>query len=473
VGGQGRVNQKEMNRPVSAFMEISLYLATTAICTVLVLVGVLHEEGCIWIATALLVGVFVRSWLTFDRGRHPCFLFLGMLLVFQGGRLLAHVLGAFDDPMRIDVAVSVPIHISTPAAELTLLVLVLSAIFVYAPCHFGYQSVVLEPRQSSWLPALYTLVALTLPFALYKNWSYLSYIRTHGGYLAVYIDNADVLKSAGSLVRLVSLISSTALTSLYVLEHRKARLRWILAVYLAVSTMDLLIGFRGKFFSQILGLWYIHKLKSGKGFKVLPLAISAISISLVAVLIAGFRGDLGAQLLSPLSFLAVQGVSLNVTESAVAFSSLFSRYGLSYLLWGFSSGVVSVPSGVPHRLWTNDLTMYLNPTAASLGFGTASTYLAELYLFGGLATVVIGSIAIGYTLHFLHKMSARLTGAILLAVVLPPIIYLPRLELFGPLAILAKATMSVIPIAAFIALYDSCRTALSIAKRPVERLGSL
>ena len=159
-------------------MELSAWLLLVAGATLLVTLGVLSLEGCICVATLLMLSLFMAAWKGFDGGRHPCFLFLGMLLVFQFGRLIAHLFGAFPDPMQIDVATPVPFQISTSAAEMTLLILVLSAICIYAPCRFGYRPEIF--RQSSevrWLPALYVLILITLPFALYKNWVYFSYIR--------------------------------------------------------------------------------------------------------------------------------------------------------------------------------------------------------------------------------------------------------------------------------------------------------
>jgi len=436
-------------------MELSAWLLLVAGATLLVTLGVLSLEGCIWVATLLMLSLFMAAWKGFDGGRHPCFLFLGMLLVFQFGRLIAHLFGAFPDPMQIDVATPVPFQISTSAAEMTLLILVLSAICIYAPCRFGYRPEIF--RQSSevrWLPALYVLILITLPFALYKNWVYFSYIRAHGGYLAVYTENAEILQSAGSVVRSIALVSSTALLTAYVFERKSKRILWILILYIALSTLDLLIGFRGKFFSQALGLWYIHKLKTGSRFNLAPMVSAATAVCVLAVVVAGFRENQGVELLNPFSFLAQQGASLNVTEAAVAFHQFFGRFGVNYVWYGFLYDITGVPVELHHQLWTNDLTNFLNPAATEMGFGTASAYIAELYLLGGIVAVFLGSLAIGFTLKAIHRASQHNWGAVLTAFALPSLIYLPRLELLGPVAAVVRAMIGFVPVVAFVILFS-------------------
>jgi hypothetical protein len=439
---------------LKAAIELSVWLLLVAGATVLVTLGVLSLEGCIWVATLLMLCVFIAAWKGFDGGRHPCFLFLGMLLIFQFGRLIAHIFGVFPDPMQIDLATPVPFQVSTAAAEMTLLILVLSAICIYAPCRFGYRSEIFrQGGEVRWLQALYVLILITFPFALYKNWAYFSFIRAHGGYLAVYTENAGILQSAGAAVRSIALVNSAALLTAYVFERKSKRIRWILILYITLSTLDLLIGFRGKFFSQALGLWYIHKLKLGSRFNLVPLLGTAVAVSLLAVVVAGFRENQSVQLLNPLGFLALQGNSLNVTEAAVAFHQFFGRFGANYVWYGFVYDVIGAPVELHHQLWTNDLTNFLNPAATEMGLGTASAYIAELYLLGGTLAVILGSFAIGITLKALHRASQYNWGAVLTAFALSSLIYLPRLEFFGPVAAVVRAMIGFVPVVAFVILY--------------------
>ncbi len=440
---------------IKALIELSVWLILALTLTLMMVADRLSVNGCIWAVTLLLIGIFLSSWRNFKGGRHPCVLFLGMLLIFQGGRLIAYIFGVLSNPMDIEVATPVPLAVNPHAEITTLLLILISAICIYAPSRFEYQPVQFSPGyEKKWLPALYVLVVLTFPFALEKNWLYLSYIQSHGGYLAVYTDNADLLQSAGFAIRSLALINNTALILTYVFERRPKRIFIILFLYFLLSGLDLLIGFRGKFFSQALGLWYIHKLKTGRRFKPLPLIVTAILASILAVVIGGFREERSIELLSPLGFIAQQGISLNVTESAVAYYDLFHRYGLSYLWGGLIYGIVPPPASINHQLWTNDLTNYLNPVAADLGFGTASSYLAELYLAGGTFAVIIGSVIVGFILRYLHVKSKYAFGAALMAFLLPPLIYMPRLEFFGPLAALVRIGIGFVPVLIFLVIFN-------------------
>ena len=450
-------------------IEITAWLLVIGTANLLVFLGVLSEEGCVWVATLLLLGIFLASWKAFEGGRHPCFLFLGMLLVFQGGRLIAHILGALPNPMQIAVATPVPFTIGTRAAEITLLMLVISAICIYIPCRLSYRTVVFEPAAGDrWLLALYLLIFITFPLAFYKNWIYFSFIRSHGGYLAVFTDNAEIIQSAGSFVRAIALINGTALLVAYVLERRTKRIVWVLVLYFSLSILDLLIGFRGKFFSQALVLWYIHKLKKGRGFNLLPLVSTATIASILAVIVAGLRQDQSIRLLSPVGFLAQQGASLNVTEAAVAFHHLFHRFAVGYLWGGFRNGISPITTTERGHLWTADLSMFLNPFSARLGFGTGSSYLAELFLFAGVPAVIIGSLAVGIVIATLHKSSFRPWGGVFLVLVLPTLIYLPRLEMLNPLAVALKSLGAV---AVLFVLVLPCQALVHIVRRASGVIG--
>lgn len=428
---------------MTAKTESVLWVALLALLVATNCIWQLPVEACVMIAAAILVGILFAAWKRFEGGRHPCFLFLAMLLIFQGGRLVGSMLGVTVDPMRIVVATAIPIDVSNDSARLTLLLVVASAVCVYVPCLLIYKPATLLPgAERKWLPALYLVILSTFPFALYKNLMYFLYIRGHGGYLAVYTDNAAVLHSAGPIARSVSIVCTAALLIAYILERHKWRVTWILTLYFGLSALDLLIGFRGKVFTEILSIWLLHNLKTGKGFRLVHIAAAALVINSIAVAVAAFREDSTLKMLSPIAFLAGQGVSLNVTESAVQYHDRFAQHGFAYLIDGFTTGLTPTDSADEGHLWTNDLTAYLNPVAAKMGFGTASSYLAELYLLSGFPAVILGSVAIGYCLAYLHRISSSTTGAIVLGFVLPAVIYLPRAEFLNPVAVFVKSVVA-------------------------------
>jgi O-antigen polysaccharide polymerase Wzy len=435
-------------------LECLLSLCIVSAAVLLVSTDIIRVNGCIWIAVGLLLGLFLLSWRYFDNGRHPCFLFLGMLLVFQAGRLIAFVFGVLELPMQIVVQAPSPISISAHSAEVTLLAIILSALAIYFPCALVYKPTSLTVEMSpNWLSALYLVISLVVPFSFYKGFVYLMYLRAHGGYLAIYTNNSEVLAQAGFVVRSIALLGPTALIVAYIFETRKSMARLALILYIMLASLDLIIGMRGKFFSEIVTMWYLHNLKFNKRFHLLGLMVGASSASLLASWIAAFREERVFDLLSPAGFLALQGVSMNVTEAAVAFHHSFSRFALNYLLGGFWNGIHPTGTLEQGHLWTTDLSMFLNPAATRLGYGTASSYLAELFLLAGIPAVVLGSVVIGSVLAALHRLSSNGWGAVAMGLVLPSLLYLPRLELLDPVASMLKGLISLAIVLALTLLF--------------------
>lgn len=421
-------------------IEAASWITLVALGTAANSIWPIPVEVCAVFTALVLTVLLFSAWRRFDGGRHPCFLFLAMMVIFQGGRLIGFVLGVTREPMQIEVATAVPLNVSSESARIALFLIVVSALCAYIPCLLSYRPAALrETRWADWLPALYLLIAFTFPFALYKDLMYFLYLRSHGGYLAVYTDNAAVLQSAGPIARSVSIVCAAALLIAYVLERRRRWVAPLLTLYFALSILDLLIGFRGKVFTEFLSIWLLHNLKTGRKFQLVPIVASALLLNGVAVAAAAYREEIGIQMLSPISFLADQGVSMNVTEAAVEYQSRFARHGLNYVIGGFTSGITPSNPTDEGRLWTADLTKYLNPSAAEMGFGTASTFLAELYLLRGIPAVVVGSLCVGYCLAYFHRISSTIPGAMALAFLLPSLIYLPRAELLNPLAVLIKS----------------------------------
>jgi hypothetical protein len=202
--------------------------------------------------------------------------------------------------------------------------------------------------------------------------------------------------------------------------------------------MELLIGFRGQFFVQIVILWYVNKLKTGEGFKPLPLLITALAVSLISTFVAGTRVRQTAELAGPIAFLEGQGISINVTEVAVQNRDLFVRKRTGYLV----GNLKSMYSPSEDNL-AADVSLYLNPSTYAEGYGTGSSYLAEAYVFGGGLCVTVTSLLIGIMLSWLHNLSNTWTGAVMLVASLAPTIYMPRGGLMDPLTGTIKELLSI------------------------------
>lgn len=405
------------------------------ICSTLWVLGILPPEVAVWLTAGYLTILLLLSWQRFDGGSHPVFLFLGLLLVFQGGRLLGSVAGLIDDPFKIEVQTWIPFDVSRSTEGITLLILALSATLVYFPCRLLYRKVQLKPgNEVRLLPALYLFFALSAPFLAFKNIQYFRYIQAHGGYYAIYTDFDGVVGSAGTAVRLLALFGTQAFMLIYIIERRPKRLIFVTTLFLLLSVGDLLIGYRGKVFTLILTLWFIRNLKRGKHFPLPTLMAVGVLLSLVAVVIVGLREQHAVQYQNPLAFLVGQGISLNVTEAAVEFRHVFAPHGASYLLHDLDSAFVAVMEAKPGELFGQDLSVFLNPISYSWGAGTGSSYLAESYIAGGIAGVCIASVAIGLTFAWIQRLSGRFTGGILMVLLGQFLIYTPRTGLLEPIS---------------------------------------
>jgi oligosaccharide repeat unit polymerase len=404
--------------------------------------GLLTTEQHSLVVTMGLAGLLVMTWLRFHRGMHPVWLFLGMLLLFQGGRLVAALMGMDGDPYLIDLQSPIPFTLPTEANLTATWLLLLSGVAIYIPCSLSYRVSNFEaPPGKDLTQALLLLFLATFPFHIYKNVQYLSYIRSHGGYLAIYTDGGAHLEAAGSLARILSQVCSSAFLLYFVYEQRKRRLLAVCAAYFAVTVVELLIGLRGKAFLLLFTFLFLYKKKQGTHFRGVPLAILVIALGAVAQLVAGFREMRESTAVSPAVFLWAQGVSFQVTAVAVAFRHLFSPHGLAYILNQIPLVFVPQDRFGEGQLFGIDLSNFLNAEAMRLGFGTGSTYLAEAYVVGGIPGVAVVSAVIGVLLSRLH-LSLRGASCVFAMVAMTNLIYMPRSGMVEPFAATFKSWMS-------------------------------
>jgi hypothetical protein len=424
---------------MSTATQTAFYVAALLIAAVLALSGAVDLTACLWISLLLNLSLVLLAWQRFDGGRHPCFLFLAMLLLFQMGRLVGYVAGATHDPFGVVVATILPIQVSTASSEITLFIILLSATCIYAVCAWNVSPVTLGPTEGqSWLAAAYVLLAASFPFVLYKNYEYLQFIRSHGGYLAIFTETQDVANSAGGLARLLSLVAENAFILIYVLERKRGRLAWVTAAFLSTAVLELAIGLRGKVFLFLITLWFIRNLKTGKRFRLGTLLGAGLVASFLAVAISGFREMKTTALVGPAGFISGQGISMGVTQIAIQYRPHFEPHAPSYfkneVLQAFYPGT-QFGQG---QLFDNDVSVFLNAEAFRHGFGTGSSYLAEAWVAGGIVGVLCTSLLIGLTLRWLHGLGRSWIGAVVVAILLPSVIYLPRAQLLSPIAATLK-----------------------------------
>lgn len=452
--------------PIAAFETIA-YLAIVAMACLAFAAGWLSVNGAVVLTVLLMGSLIVLSWIQLGHGRHPAFLFLCTLMLFQGGRLIAFCFGQLADPMAIGLMRDYPFVVSRNVSALVLLCIALSAISVYIPCRWNYRWV---PPPSSvavrqYLPYLYLVYFASLPFLLYKNYLYFRYIQQNGGYVVFFSDYASLVASVPLIVRLVALLPLPVLVLIFVFEESKKLLSTVVTLYFCGSIALLLTGTRMGPFSLILTLWYIAKVKSGKPARIWRLATLGVVLIIVANLIALVRFEEQVKsrtVVDAIGFVATQGISLGVTEVAVMHPGLFRPYVYSYLLHELQIEFVQadVSNYFRGRQFGYDISVFLNPILFTQGFGTSGAYIGEAYVIGGLLGVVGISFLIGWGLRCLYEWGRNVKLLVLVAFVMPQILLLPRGFLLGWMSSLFRASILLVPLALGWCLYKFLATHL-------------
>lgn len=466
----------DVMQPAAGVFEVAAYLCVVGIATLCFMLGWLTPNAAGVVTVLLLSGLTILSWRRFSQGRHPCFLFLGMLLFFQGGRLLVYCLGNLEDPLRIVLQTPVSFSVTRDQKGIVLLLLALSALCVYAPCRWRYRPVPPPDRSaaSRYLHYFYWLFYATLPVQLFKNYRYYQYAQEHGGYLLFWVNHAAFTASVPIVVRVISLVSFPAFVAIFVLEYRRKYLYAASILYFATASLILLMGSRGAFFGLIVALWYVARVKSTRKTRLLPVALLALSMVLVADVIQTVRGSekgFSAYSFLPLDFLASQGISLDVTEIEVAYQKLFQPYLPSYLYHELLDAFVS-PDYLTYSRGSRlsfDVSVLLNSNAFASGHGTSGSYVGEAYVIGGVAGVVMISLLIGGVLHLMYRLSHNAFSLFLVAMVLPDFLSMPRGQLLDWVSALLRNAISLVVLAMGWSLY---RLMTSINRTQEHRIGA-
>jgi hypothetical protein len=393
------------------------------------------------------------AWKRFEGGRHPCFIFLGMLILFQAGRVVAFCCGGVSDIFEVELMTAYPFNLPRGVAGMVLLLIALSAIGIYSPCRWSYRKCFL-PRKESWnrfLGYLYFLLAASLPVQLYKNFCYYQYAKDHGGYLVVFTDHGGMAASVPAAVRAISLISLPAFIGVFVLEQRSRVLRSVTAVYFAIAAPILLMGSRGGLFSLVLSLWYVARVKSKRRGRLYSVALLAVGLVLAGSWVGWLRSGRTetSALAGPAQVIAGQGGSLNITEVAVAYRSRFAPHIMANLADELRSAFSPTDHTdyIAGKNFDADVSMFLNPISYPLGSGSGSSYLAEAYLLGGVAGVVVISTLLGILFRTMQGHAGNPFVLFLVALILPDILLMPRGGLLDWVSASLRAALSVLLLA--------------------------
>jgi len=421
--------------PMAAF-EVLGYLIVVGISTLAFLAGWLTVNGAVVLTVLLLATLIVLSWVHLGQGRHPAFLFLCTLMLFQGGKLLAYCLGAEDDPMRIVMMTPNPFYISRSGQVITLLSLALSAVCLYAPSRWLYRPLLPPDTRSvhKYLPYLYFVLLVGLPVLLYKNYSFYQVAQSHGGYTFLFSNQRDLVAKVPLLVRSAAAVAFPVFLAIYTFETRRLWLAVATILYMAATASLLLLGSRGALFQMIATLWYITRVKSGRKQKVFPIVVGVMALAILATSIRELRENPDNPELSPGVFsvltdeVGYQGYSMDVTQLTVEYRQMLRPYVGSYLLHELLASYITYdPQDYSAgTLLDFDVSVLLNPFAFSIGQGTGGSFVGEAYLMGGLAGVALISLVLGAGLSGLHSMNATAGGLFLGSTLVFSVIWLPR-----------------------------------------------
>ncbi|MGA9566601.1 MAG: O-antigen polysaccharide polymerase Wzy [Candidatus Korobacteraceae bacterium] len=435
--------------PAAAF-EVLFYLAIIAAASLAFVVGWLTVNGAVVLTVLLLISLIVLSWIHLGQGRHPVFLFLCTLTLFQGGRLLAYCLGGIAYPLQVQLMQDDPFSIGRMNEGIVLLCLALSAICLYAPCRWNYSPFpppnTREVRQ--YLPYLYLLFLVSLPIQLYKNYMYYQWAQQHGGYASIYINHASLAASVPFFVRVIPIISFPVFVIIFVIEHRKWLAYTVAALYFGAASFVLLLGSRGAIFGLLVSLWYIARIKTTRRTRIVLTLLFAISLLLLADAIRRNREEI-TESESPLTvaeLLNLQGISIDVLSAVVAYRPYFAPYAWNYPLSDLKVAFLAVDTAHYQRgvNLSFDVPVLLNTALFNLGSGTAGSYIAESYALGELTGVVIFSVLVGFGLHALRALSRSALGLAMVAMMLPDIVRMPRGGLLDWVSVLVRNGLSVL-----------------------------
>ena len=392
------------------------------------------------------LGILAANWHAHGGGRNASFLFLVLGYIFLCGRAFPALWGGESLLAQIGYVEEFDVM---PATVVNYVLLVLASFFFI---HLGS----LIPRETvptlSTLPAdaqiYWRLFLLFLPALIYKNIYYFNYIMSHGGYLAIY-QGSDHLEGVGVVARVGALLCLSSFTLYFFHETDKRKAGRTLIFFLAVFATELLVGLRGKFFAVALVFFLVYKLRFGEKFSARGLLAMLVSVIVIAVLVEIMREQkdeslVGGTLLS--GFLAQQGVSAGVSLVVLDDLAYFADYVWNYFWHQFTVPFYSQPEVPQGWYLANDISMKVMPKAYAAGFGTGSSYLAELLLLGGWVGVCAGSLFIGWLLSMTRHFYQGVAGAIVFWVVCG-VVYYPRTMLHEPVHNLLRYAAPIILLA--------------------------
>jgi hypothetical protein len=433
-------------------------ILTVGLALALLVVVVVSQFASDEIQSASLVlsigglGIMAANWHAHGGGRNASFLFLVLGYIFLCGRAFPALWGG--DSSLADIGYTAGFNVAANTVLNYVALLLASFFFI----HLGS----LLPRQMtptlSTFPAetklYWTLFLLFLPALIYKNIYYFNYIMEHGGYLAIYQEDSGHLEGVGFFARVGALLCLSSFTLYFFHETDQRKAGRALVFFLLVFATELLVGLRGKFFVAALVFILLYKLRFGGKFSGRGLLAMLLSVIVIAVYVEVMREQKDESIVTGTlltGFLAQQGVSAGVSLVVLDDLAYFASSASSYFWHQFLVPFYSQPEVPQGWFLANDISMKVMPEAYAAGFGTGSSYLAELFLLGGWMGVCAGSLFIGWLLSIAKYFYEGVAGAVVFWIVCG-VVYYPRTMLQEPVHNLFRYAAPILLLAGFCVL---------------------
>lgn len=429
------------------FAVASGFAALIALLALLDQVGMVNQQAASIALSSGALLIVAANWQAHRGGRNASFIFLILGFVFLCGRAFPALLGS---PSELAIVSFGNVFEIAPDHVMTYIILVLTS---FLCIHVGslltsadVPSIDIVENRALIYKWIFILL---LPALLYKNIYYFNYISNNGGYLAIY-RGTEHLEGVGFLARFGSLLCLATFTLYFFHETDKKKSARSLIFFLILFSTELLIGLRGKFFVTALMFFLFYKLRFGGKFSMRGLITIMLVIVSLAITVEVTREQKSESLIDGSSlltgFISQQGVSSAVTMVVLENKPYFDQGAWQYFWHQFGVPFYSQPE-VP-RGWyvANDISMIIMPEAYALGFGTGSSYLAELLMLGGVAGIIVGSLIIGGFLSKASQCTQGIKGSLMFWIVCG-VVYYPRTMLQDPVHNMLRYVIPIILVA--------------------------
>ena len=126
-----------------------------------------------------------------------------------------------------------------------------------------------------------------------------------------------------------------------------------------------------------------------------------------------------------------------VSAMAVEQYDRFHPHAVNYLINTIRLLFNDAGSFKKGSILATDFTNYLSPQANDLGFGTGTSFIAELYLLWGVPTLIAGVLFLGMVMSYLKNYLSGISGTMAF-IILMGCVYLPRSSYFDPITGMIK-----------------------------------